>query len=78
MIRIRDLSLTPDDNMSRLAQLAAKHLMVKESEIKHLHIRKKSWFWFSVLHVLPVQSPFHTALYISSLSHLLLKRISGR
>lgn len=42
MIRIRDLSLTPDETMGRLAQLAAKHLMVKEHEIKHLHIRKKS------------------------------------
>lgn len=42
MIRIRDLSLTPDENLNRLVQLAAKHLRIKENEIVHLHIRKKS------------------------------------
>ena len=42
MIRIRDLSLTPDDNLGRLVQLACKHLQIKEHEIKQLHIRKKS------------------------------------
>ena len=42
MIRIRDLSLTPDDNLNRLVQLATKQLQIKEHEIKQLHIRKKS------------------------------------
>ncbi len=42
MIRIRDLSLTPGDSMGRLAQLAAKHLRLREHEILCLHIRKKS------------------------------------
>lgn len=42
MIRIRDLSLTPDDDLNRLIQLATKHLQIKEHEIKQLHIRKKS------------------------------------
>ena len=42
MIRIRDLSLTPNDNMNRLVQLTAKHLRIRENEIVHLHIRKKS------------------------------------
>ena len=42
MIRIRDLSLTPDDNLNRLVQLTVKHLQIKEHEIKQLHIRKKS------------------------------------
>ena len=42
MIRIRDLSLTPEETLGRLAQLAAKQLQIKEQEIKHLHIRKKS------------------------------------
>ena len=42
MIRIRDLSLTPDENLNRLVQLAAKHLRIREHEIIHLHIRKKS------------------------------------
>lgn len=42
MIRIRDLSLTPEDNLGRLVQLTTKHLNIKEHEIKQLHIRKKS------------------------------------
>ena len=42
MIRIRDLSLTPNDNLNRLVQLAARHLRIRENEIVHLHIRKKS------------------------------------
>lgn len=42
MIRIRDLSLTPYDDLNRLVQLTAKHLGIKDHEIKHLHIRKKS------------------------------------
>ena len=42
MIRIRDLSLTPDVDLNRLVQLAAKHLRIREHEIVHLHIRKKS------------------------------------
>jgi len=42
MIRIRDLSLTPDDNLNRLVQMAAKQLRIREHEIQHLHIRKKS------------------------------------
>lgn len=42
MIRIRDLSLTPEDDLNRLVQLAAKHLRIRENEIVHLHIRKKS------------------------------------
>ena len=42
MIRIRDISLTPDDSLNRLVQMAAKQLRIKEHEIQHLHIRKKS------------------------------------
>ena len=42
MIRIRDLSLTPNDTLNRLIQLAARHLRIREHEIVHLHIRKKS------------------------------------
>ena len=42
MIRIRDLSLSPDEDLNRLVQLAAKHLRIREHEIVHLHIRKKS------------------------------------
>jgi len=42
MIRIRDLSLTPNDDLNRLIQQAAKHLRIREHEIIHLHIRKKS------------------------------------
>ena len=42
MIRIRDLSLTPDDTLGRLVQLTTRHLGIKEHEIKQLHIRKKS------------------------------------
>ena len=42
MIRIRDLSLTPQDTLNRLVQMAAKHLRIREHEIVHLHIRKKS------------------------------------
>ncbi len=42
MIRIRDLSLTPDEDLNRLVQLASKHLRIREHEIVHLHIRKKS------------------------------------
>ena len=42
MIRIRDLSLTPDDHLGKLVQMTAKHLQIREHEIKQLHIRKKS------------------------------------
>ena len=42
MLRIRDLSLSPNDSMGRLVQLAARHLQLRENEIKQLHIRKKS------------------------------------
>lgn len=42
MIRIRDLSLTPEDNLGRLVQMTAKLLQIREHEIKQLHIRKKS------------------------------------
>jgi len=42
MIRIRDLSLTPNDNLNRLIQLTTRQLNIKEHEIKQLHIRKKS------------------------------------
>lgn len=42
MIRIRDLSLSPDDSLNRLVQLAAKTLRLKEHEIGQLHIYKKS------------------------------------
>ena len=42
MIRIRDLSLTPSDDLNRLIQLTTKHLQIKDHEIKQLHIRKKS------------------------------------
>jgi len=42
MIRIRDLSLTPDDHLGRLVQLTSRHLNIKEHEIVQLHIRKKS------------------------------------
>jgi len=42
MIRIRDLSLTPDDTLGKLVQLTTKHLQIKDHEIKQLHIRKKS------------------------------------
>ena len=42
MLRIRDLSLSPDDSLNRLVQLAAKHLRIRENEIVQLHIRKKS------------------------------------
>lgn len=42
MIRIKDLTLSPDDNLNRLVQLAAKQLRLKEHEIVQLHIRKKS------------------------------------
>ena len=42
MIRIRDISLTPNDDLNRLIQQAAKHLRIREHEIVHLHIRKKS------------------------------------
>ena len=42
MIRIRDLSLTPDDSLNRLVHLVTKHLNIKDHEIKQLHIRKKS------------------------------------
>ena len=42
MIRIKDLSLSPDDNLNRLVQLSAKQLRLKEHEILQLHIRKKS------------------------------------
>ena len=41
MLRIRDLSLTPNDSLNRLVQLSAKHLRIHEHEIVHLHIRKK-------------------------------------
>ena len=42
MIRIRDISLTPNDDLNRLIQQAAKYLRIREHEIVHLHIRKKS------------------------------------
>ncbi len=42
MIRIRDLSLSPDDSLNRLVQLAAKTLRLQEHEIGQLHIYKKS------------------------------------
>ena len=42
MIRIRDLSLTPNDDLNRLVRLVSKHLNIKEHEITQLHIRKKS------------------------------------
>jgi uncharacterized FAD-dependent dehydrogenase len=42
MIRIKDLTLTPNDSLNRLVQLAAKQLRVKEHEILQLNIRKKS------------------------------------
>ena len=42
MIRIKDLSLSPDDDLNRLVQLSAKQLRLKEHEILQLHIRKKS------------------------------------
>ena len=42
MIRIRDLSLTPHDDLNRLIKLTTKHLNIKEHEIKQLHIRKRS------------------------------------
>ncbi len=42
MIRIRDLSLTPHDDLNRLIRLTTKHLNIKEHEIKQLHIRKRS------------------------------------
>lgn len=42
MIRIRDLSLSPDDSLNRLVQLAARTLRLQEHEIGQLHIYKKS------------------------------------
>lgn len=42
MIRIKDLSLSPDDDLNRLVQMAARQLRLHEHEIQHLHIRKKS------------------------------------
>ena len=30
MIRIRDLSLTPDDHLGKLVQMTAKHLQIRE------------------------------------------------
>lgn len=42
MIRIRDLSLAPGENLGRLVQLTCKYLQIKDHEIKQLHIRKKS------------------------------------
>ncbi len=42
MIRIRDLSLHPNENLNQLVRLAAKHLRIREQEIVRLHIRKKS------------------------------------
>jgi uncharacterized FAD-dependent dehydrogenase len=42
MIRIHDLSLTPDQDMARLVQLAARQLRIRETEIKRLDVRKKS------------------------------------
>lgn len=42
MIRIKDLSLTPYDDLNRLVRLVSKHLNIKEHEIQQLHIRKKS------------------------------------
>jgi len=42
MIRIRDLSLTPGQDMARLVQLAARQLRIPETQIKRLDLRKKS------------------------------------
>jgi uncharacterized FAD-dependent dehydrogenase len=42
MIRIRDLSLKPDESMARLAFLAARQLRIGEAQIKQIDIRKKS------------------------------------
>ena len=42
MIRIKDLTLSPNDSLNRLVQMAAKQLRLKEHEILQLHIRKKS------------------------------------
>ncbi len=42
MIRIRDISLSPHDDLNKLVQSAARHLRIRDHEIVHLHIRKKS------------------------------------
>ena len=42
MIRIHDLSLSPNDSFNRLVQLSARHLRISEKEISHLQICKKS------------------------------------
>lgn len=42
MIRIRDISLRPQDDMSVLAEAAARQLRIRQTEIKQLDIRKRS------------------------------------
>ena len=42
MIRIRDLSLSPDGDMARLVQAAARQLRISPNEIKQLDLKKKS------------------------------------
>lgn len=42
MIRIRDISLTPDAAIAQLVQAAARQLRIEQTLIKELHIRKKS------------------------------------
>lgn len=42
MIRIKDLTLSPNDDLNKLVQLAARQLRMREHEIQQLHIRKKS------------------------------------
>lgn len=42
MIRIRELSLTPDQGETQLRKLAARQLRIPEQELKELHIFKKS------------------------------------
>ncbi len=42
MIRIRDISLRPDDTMAQLAQAAARQLRISPAQIKQLDIRKRS------------------------------------
>ena len=42
MIRIRDLSLSANDDLSRLMQAAARQLRIRETEIKQVQIRRKS------------------------------------
>ena len=42
MIRIRDISLTPDQGSAELVRAAARQLRIRETEIKQLDIRKRS------------------------------------